>query len=173
MTNDLNLTSNNYEESKKLFEDEKEKLQQILNNYKVTVEHIGSTAIKDTIGKGIIDITIACNDNDEQEKIKDILSNSHYRQGELNKKPDGRLFFCNTKGQTHAGDIHIHLVIKDSDNYHEVINFRDYLHNHPEEVKWYNDKKQHVANITSNSRKEYVIEKGKFVRELLDRVKKN
>ncbi|MDH5533059.1 MAG: GrpB family protein [Candidatus Pacebacteria bacterium] len=173
MANDLNLIPNNYKESKKLFENEKERLQKILHNFEIIIEHIGSTSIKGSIGKGIIDIIVACDNKEDQEKIKYLLSKNGYRQGELNKKPDGRLFFCNVEGQTKAGDIHLHLVIKDSDNYHEVINFRNYLHNHPDEVEWYNDKKKHVANITNNSRKEYVVQKGEFVRELINRAKKN
>jgi len=58
----------------KLFEDEKEKLQKILdiNSSVIHIEHIGSTAIPGIYAKPIIDILIGVNDINNNSYIKNI-----------------------------------------------------------------------------------------------------
>lgn len=162
MPNDLKLIPNNFEENKKIFEREKDKLITLLSDFNIKVEHIGSTAIPNTIGKGIIDIIVICESESDQEKIKNVLIEGQYRQGELNKIPDGRLFFCNTNVQTQAGDIHLHLVIQNSNNLQSIY-FRDFLLNNPDKVNEYNDEKIKVAKQANNDRHQYTLKKSGFI----------
>lgn len=169
MPNDLILVKNDLAESQQIFQKEKSRLQQLLANYSISVEHIGSTAIPQTIGKGIIDILLICADETAQSEIRNILIDNGYIQGELNKVPDGRLFFSNTPHQTQAGDIHLHLVVKDSNNL-ESLAFRDYLIQHPEEVAAYNQEKTKLAKAANNNRHEYAVHKADFIQSLMQKL---
>lgn len=173
MPNDLILINNDYLCSSTLFKNEQQKLLDLLKNFDIIIEHFGSTAVPNTVGKGIIDVLIACNSNTDQELIKDILVTAGYRQGELNKQPDGRLFFCNTSGQTHAGDTHLHLVVKNTDNHLDVVKLRDYLLEHPEVVVTYNQEKLRLAQVTDNNRAKYVAQKGEFMKRLIAEAKES
>ncbi len=167
MPADLILVPNDFLHSQQLFANEKQKLQKILADFNLEIIHFGSTSVPGTIGKGIIDIMIACNSMLDQQNIKELLIQHHYRQGELNKKPDGRLFFSNGQGQTQAGDIHLHVVLKNSVDWVNAVRLHDYLIHHPEEVIAYNQEKLRLAKITNNDRKEYVTLKGEFIQNLL------
>lgn len=170
MPHDLKLVANDVAKSQKIFQSEKVKIERILGKFNVIIEHIGSTSFPKSIGKGIIDMIVACDDETDQHKIRDLLVEHGYRQGELDKKPDGRLFFCNTPGQTQAGDIHLHLVIKNSPNFHEVIKFREYFLSHPDAVKKYNQEKLNLAKQTNNDRKKYLQLKGEFMQSVLKKL---
>jgi GrpB-like predicted nucleotidyltransferase (UPF0157 family) len=170
MSGDLHLVLNNYSESKKIFENEKLRLLKSLVGFGVQIEHIGSTAIPATIGKGIIDILVICNNEKDQLAIRFKLINIGYIQGELNKVPDGRLFFCNSKKQTQLGDIHLHLVIKNNINNQVSLKFRDYMLKHPKEVKAYNNEKKRIAEENGNSRHEYAVHKGDFIKKIMDKI---
>jgi GrpB-like predicted nucleotidyltransferase (UPF0157 family) len=169
MSHDLKLIANNFPENKKLFLKEKQKLEELLSDFDIQVEHIGSTSIPGTIGKGILDILLICSSPTDQEMIKDVLNQSGYTQGELNKIPDGRFFFCNTMGKTEAGDLHLHLVIKDSNNL-ESIAFRDHLLKNPEEVENYNQEKQRLAQATNNDRHDYAVNKESFIKKIMRKI---
>lgn len=169
MTGDLKLIPNNLAISTTLFLSEKEKLEKVLSNFTIQVEHVGSTALPGTIGKGILDVLLICESVDEQGHIKDVLVANGYIQGELNKVPDGRLFFVNHPGKTEAGDLHLHLVVKGSNNLQSLI-FRDYLLDHPDELKKYNQEKQKLAQLTHNSRYDYAVNKATFIEDLMRRI---
>lgn len=166
---DLKLVPNNLQRSESLFKTEKERLEKVLKNFLINIEHIGSTAIPETIGKGIIDILLICQSEDDQGKIKDSLVSNGYIQGELNKEPDGRLFFTNSRGQTQAEDIHLHLVIKNSTNL-VSLQFRDYMLHHPDEVKRYNNEKEQLSLKTGKNRHEYAVQKERFILEVMKKI---
>jgi len=91
-------------------------------------------------------------------------------KGELNKKPDGRLFFSKSIGKTGAGDIHLHLVVKGDRNNLISLRLRDYLLKHPEDVRYYNKKKRELASLTNNDRGEYVVRKTDVMNTLMKKV---
>lgn len=171
MSGDLKLIPNDFEKNKQVFLNAKSHLAKVLSDYAVQVEHIGSTAIPDTLGKGIIDILIIADSENDQTIIRDILTNNGYRQGELHKVPDGRLFFCNTPAQTQAGDIHLHVVVREDDHNLNSLLFRNYLLSHPETVEHYNAEKVRLAHITKNTRHEYTAEKGNFIEKIMSIIK--
>jgi GrpB-like predicted nucleotidyltransferase (UPF0157 family) len=171
MSQDLKLIPNDLSASRNIFSKEKLKLEKLLQDFATTIEHIGSTAIPHTIGKGIIDILLICSTEKDQQKIRDILVTQGYTQGELNKKPDGRLFFFSPDRQTQAGDIHLHVVLQNSSNLQSLA-LRDYLLAHPEEVKHYNQEKTRLSQNTDNTRHAYAVQKETFIKELLEKVNK-
>ena len=103
-------------------------LKKILGNDAIDVQHVGSTSIKSIQAKPIIDVAVAVksfedifkhNGELEQNGIvyrkEDIPGQQLYRSGDL----DNSIV-------TH----YIHVVIADSDAWHNYINFRDYLNTH-------------------------------------------
>lgn len=169
MTSDLKLIPNDVEGNRKIFQAEKAKLEKVLADFDIRIEHVGSTAVPGTVGKGIIDMLLICKSEEDQLKIKEVLIAAGYRQGELNKVPDGRLFFCNTAAQTHAGDVHLHLVIKGSNNL-ESLAFRNYLLDHPEEVEKYNQEKIRLAKESNNTRNVYGKQKAPFIQAMMKKI---
>lgn len=167
---DLFLIANDLNLSTKIYNDEKLRLLSFLKPFKVEIEHIGSTSLANSIGKGIIDIIVACNDAADQLAVKELLITHGYRQGELNKKPDGRLFFLTVPGQAQAGDIHLHLVLSNSDHHLQAIGFRNYLQKNSAELTKYNQEKIRLAKLTHFVRQEYTAQKAPFIQEILSRI---
>ncbi len=166
MTSDLKLIPNDFEASKELFLIEKEKLENTLCDFVIQVEHIGSTALPGSLGKGIIDVLLICTSPEEQLPIRDTLVANGYIQGELNKVPDGRLFFVSIPDKTEAGDLHLHVVVKDSKNLESLL-FRNYLLTHPEEIDKYNEEKQRLAHLTHRDRYEYAVKKAMYIEAMM------
>lgn len=159
----LRIVSYNYQQYKRKFKQEKQKLLRLLDRLDCEIEHFGSTAVKGTIGKGIIDILIALPNKKSQDKALQILQKEGYRQGELSKKPDGRIFLCSNQEQSEPGDIHIHLVLKNSKNHLNPLIFRNFLIKHKSFVKKYNVLKKQLAEKMSFNRKQYTKSKKDFI----------
>lgn len=131
-----------------LFEKEKER---ILVHIKKTllVEHIGSTAIPNLGGKGIIDIAIAVHKED-LESISKQLQDLGY-EFRANGSTQDRLFFIillpDSEEETRR--YHLHLTYPDNSEWKAFIDFRDYLKDHPKELKEYEELKR-KATLEAN-----------------------
>ena len=66
----------------------------------------------------------------------------------------------------------IHVVIADSDAWHNYINFRDYLNSHLEDAKAYEQLKLELWSKYPEDRDSYVDGKKELVTELLAKAKK-
>ena len=120
---------------KKFFTEESNKIKNILGNNS-QIEHIGSTAIPNLGGKGIIDILIGVGDREmESTKLKLMEVGYEFREVASTKE---RLFFridYPYKKSLHR--IHIHLTRFDNRDWREIIYFRDYLLKNPWAVEEY------------------------------------
>ena len=77
---------------------------------RVSIDHVGSTAIPKMCGKNIIDILAGVKDAGEFDKVRKSLIEDGYFAG---KHPtEIYQFFASSEGETGDGDVHIHLVIK-------------------------------------------------------------
>ena len=141
----------------------------ILGNDAIDVQHVGSTSIKTIQAKPIIDVAVAVksfedifkhNGELEQNGIvyrkEDIPGQHLYRSGDL----DNGIV-------TH----YIHVVIADSDAWHNYINFRDYLNTHKEEAKRYEELKLELCSKFPNDRESYVNGKSVLVSDLLGKAR--
>lgn len=141
-------------------------LRNILGDFCV-IEHVGSTAVPGIDGKGIIDILIGF---DNEEQIKDAvmkLMDNGYFPGRSNSSCINRIFMASSEGDTTLGDIHLHLVMKNSTDFSDFIKVRDFLRQNPEEAKRYSELKYKIAKETGYDREEYKKRKGKFVEAIL------
>lgn len=142
----------------------KNNLLKILGNK--TIEHIGSTALKNVDGKGIIDILVGASDEVEMNKIQAKLIKSGYFSKSTDKHSD-YIFLSSTPAETTLGDHHIHLTIKDSKKFIEYIKLRDYFINNPDKAKEYSDLKHRLIKTTQNNRKDYKKLKSDYIEKIL------
>lgn len=166
----VELKKQDFEENKKLYDNIKLELYKKISK-SISIDHVGSTAIPDMYGKNIIDILIGVETKEEFNEISNILVEMNYVPSQ-NSKTNIYQFFASTKEETISGDIHIHLVIKNTERYKEFLILRDYLLNNKEEAKNYSDIKFEILNNGFNDRKEYRHIKSKYVTELIERAKK-
>lgn len=154
-----------------LFENEKKRLLTFLKkNYQI--EHIGSTAIPNLGGKGIIDICIVVPDEDKDE-IWNKLMEAGYTLRE-NFTPDSHVSHTIYLPDPIEGERKYHTHVRDhhSQWLKEALTFRDYLKKHPEDVKRYADVKKKAAEEANEDRDEYLAIKGPIIDDILKKALK-
>lgn len=165
----VELEKQNFKENKKFYNKIEKELRKKLK-IDISIEQVGSTAIPDMYGKNIIDILIGAKDNIEFEEIKNILESMNYVSS-TKSKDEIYQFFSSTSKETVSGDIHIHLVIKNTRRYSDFIMLRNYLLNNKTESKKYSDFKRKLISDGVLERKEYKRIKSEYVTALLDRAR--
>lgn len=165
----VELVKQNFEENKKYYTDIESKLRLKLDD-SIPINQVGSTAIPEMYGKNIMDILIGAKDNAEFEKIKIVLETQGYVASKKSK--DGIYqFFSSTTAETGSGDIHIHLVIQDTERYNEFLVLKRYLLSNKDKAKDYSSFKKKIINSGVFDRKEYKKIKSEYVSELLANAK--
>lgn len=149
-----------------LFEKEKTKLKNLLGNT-VIIEHIGSTAIPNTGGKGIIDIMVGI--GNKQTSFKDILVKLERTGDKHREQADApeRIFFRVDRLDEFETirRYHVHVTYHNSNDWNETLNFRDYLRANPYIVKEYETLKINVLKKNGNDGKLYRKLKEPFIKK--------
>lgn len=158
-----------------LFEHEKEweteaqntiaRLKSILGDVIKDIQHIGSTSILTIKAKPIIDIALAVDDFDDILACENELKCAgFYYRPDAQASVKGQLLFACGNFYDGSGDLQthfIHVVLTDSTDWFNYINFRDYLNGNPSAAKDYEDLKVSLAlQATLDSGREYYL-KGK------------
>lgn len=147
----------------KLFLGEKQRLTKALGK-KIFIEHIGSTAVPNLGGKGIVDIAIGTKKN-LLEKIAKGLEEIGY-EFKPSAGIEKRLFFqIKRKNQTY----HIHLADIKVDEWKRMLAFRDYLRTHPEDAKEYADAKKKAAKVANGDKDTYMRKKEPAIKKILEK----
>lgn len=146
------------------------KIRSILGDDVIDVQHVGSTSIHMISAKPIIDVAVAVRSFDSIMKHNDELAQNGivYRKMDI---PGQHLYRCGDLDNdivTHF----IHVVIFDSEAWHNYINFRDYLNIHPEDAKAYERLKEDLCSRYPDDRDSYLEGKKELVTELLSKAKK-
>jgi len=166
----VELKKQNYRKNKELYNKIEKELRENLDK-SIPIDQVGSTVIPNMYGKNIIDILIGAIDEEEFDKITNILEKMNY-VGSKKSKDLIYQFFASTEEETGDGDVHIHLVIKNTERYSEFLILRQYLLNNTEEAKNYSDFKRKIINSGIEDRREYKKIKSEYVSALLERAKK-
>ena len=165
----VELKSQDYRKNKELYFETEKDLRKILGEF-VPIDHVGSTAIPGIVGKNIIDILIGAKDEQEFISLRQKLIDVGYFAS-VNSKTDIYQFFASKQGETGEGDIHLHLVVIDTERYKEFLVLRDYLLATPEEALAYSEHKKELLSQGISDRKLYRATKSKYVTELIARAK--
>ena len=141
----------------KLYEHDKEwefearktiiRLREILGTAARDIQHVGSTAIPSIKAKPIIDIAVAVYDFNDILVLEPALRNEGFYFRTNNDMAGQKLWACGSYYEG-TGDLQthfIHVVIADSTEWMNYINFRDYLNKTPSAAKEYEDLKSTLA----------------------------
>ncbi|MDJ0724574.1 MAG: GrpB family protein [Prochloraceae cyanobacterium] len=146
-------------EYSRLFQLEKELLQNAVADYILDIQHIGSTSIPGIIAKPILDIAIAI-ENFETAKvcIEPIANLGYTYMGEYGLAR--RHFFIKGKDiRTH----NLHVWEINSNDWKRHIIFRDYLIKHPEIAQQYAELKIKLLQQHQGDRERYQEGKSEFI----------
>lgn len=165
----VTLIHQDYLENRKLYNSIEEELRAELEK-SIPIEHVGSTAIPDMCGKNIIDILIGAKDVKQFEEITNFLKGKRFIASQ--KSEDGIYqFFSSKPFETGSGDIHIHLVILNTERYSEFIILKEYLLQNKNEALNYSDFKKEIISKGITERREYKAVKSKYVANLISKAK--
>lgn len=163
----VELENQNFIENRIIYQNIERKLKKVLGK-NVVINHVGSTAIPNMIGKNIIDVLVAANDNFEFKTFKEKIIQLGYFPS-LKSATNIYKFFASKEGETKKGDIHIHLVMTKTKRYDDFLILKEYLLSNKKEAEDYKKCKIDIVNNISNERKEYKNTKGEYVTKLIKR----
>lgn len=145
-----------------LFAEEETQLRNAIGEQVVVIEHVGSTAICGLSAKPIIDIAVAVREIADAEKCVTQLEGLGYKsRGELGIP--GRQYFTKGDPRTH----HLHMVKLGGDLWRSHLLFRDYLRQHSEVAKEYENLKTELARKHPENREAYTAGKAAFIEGVL------
>ncbi len=132
----------------------------------LAIEHVGSTSIPNLGGKGIIDIAIAVRKQDLNSTSKQLQDLGYEFRPKFSTSD--RLYFIiylpDPEEETRR--YHIHLTYLESKEWKELIGFRDYLKNHPQEVQTYSELKKEAAHLANQNGETYRKIKEPFFKKI-------
>lgn len=137
-----------------LFRKEKERIASRVTKA-IAIEHVGSTAVPGLGGKGIIDIAIAVPKDAMDSTIKELQSLGYEFRPSFST-PDRAyfvIFLPDPEEETRR--YHVHLTFPESNEWEELIGFRDYLREHPEEALEYAELKRKAALEANHEGEKY------------------
>ncbi len=145
--------------SPKLYQKEEQRLKQILGD-QYLIEHIGSTAVPNLGGKGIIDIMISV-PGKLMNQTSQLLQKAGYKFSASGGDKE-RLF--------HQRDCyHVHVTFLGSESRKRAVAFRDYLIQHPKDLKQYAKIKQKAATEANEDRDIYLAIKQPIIDEIIQK----
>jgi GrpB-like predicted nucleotidyltransferase (UPF0157 family) len=145
-----------------LFAEERTQLCNAIGVHIVAIEHIGSTSICGLSAKPIIDIAVAVQKLADVEKCIAPIGDVGYEYRGESGIP-GRHYFVKGKPRTH----HVHMVELDSDLWRSHLWFRDYLRQHTQAAKEYENLKMELAEKYKHNREAYTEGKSVFIENVL------
>ena len=130
------------------------------------IEHIGSTAVEGMSGKDTIDVLVIV-DNLEliQDSVEVMEEAGFIYEGEFVMKDS--LLFRKMNGSELLANIHF--FPKGHAHIAEMVGIREYLRNHPEEVKNYSDLKVDLYKKYKDDYSSYRKHKDEYMKQLLER----
>jgi GrpB-like predicted nucleotidyltransferase (UPF0157 family) len=153
-----------------LFEKEKARITSHVKKL-IAIEHVGSTAIPNLGGKGIIDIAIAVHKQD-MEPVSKQLQGLGYEFRPTFSTPD-RFYFVIylPDSEETTRRYHVHLTYPENNEWKEFIEFRDYLKAHPKEAQEYAEIKRKAATDAHHEGEKYRKLKDPVIKKIHSEIK--
>jgi GrpB-like predicted nucleotidyltransferase (UPF0157 family) len=150
----------------RLFQEEAYRISQMLEERILEIQHVGSTSIQGVYAKPILDIAIAVSSFEEAfECVPRMESLEYVYRGEYGIPR--RHYFVKGQPRTH----HVHVLEQVSEDWLDMILFRDSMRAIPELAEEYSKEKQRLAKRFPNKRKKYQAAKDEIVEHLLERAR--
>jgi len=147
------------------FEKEKEKLQKILGDHVISIEHCGSTAIPGIKAKPIIDVLVGVKTVKREGKYcSDVLDAlpGYYARNKYFPKKDR---FVVAKGNQETRNHYIHIVRHHGAIWNRMIHFRDYLRSNKKVAQNYSKLKEDLSKAHPDERVAYTKKKTSFIKQ--------
>ncbi len=157
-----------------LFEEEKARILDVIGEWAIDIQHVGSTAVPELAAKPIIDIAIGLRRLADGESCIGPLESLGYEyRGEAGIP--GRLFFRKltddpAPGQTYVGvsrTHHLHMYEATHEEWDRHILFRNYLWRNPHVAKRYEEIKRVLADKYAADLEGYAEAKAEFIQSVL------
>jgi GrpB-like predicted nucleotidyltransferase (UPF0157 family) len=147
-----------------IFYQEKALLENALDDNIIEIIHFGSTAVTGLSAKPIIDIMIIVKSFIHAKDYIPILQALNYVYWDQDPKGSKRMFFVKGmppygKQRTH----HIHIIQSDNEEFLSHLNFCQYLNDHPNIAKQYENLKKDLSLRYINDREAYTQAKTDFI----------
>jgi len=146
----------------------------IINNLKnvfgataIDIQHIGSTAIQHIKAKPMLDIAVAVNTFDDLPVIFPILEKIGVYKSTLQPLPGNILCAVKNNRESDICLSAVHIVLIDSLQWKNYVNFRDYMNAFPQKAKEYEKLKIDLAQQYPHDRKAYSNGKKQFIERML------
>ncbi len=144
------------------------KLRTIFGEQAVAIEHIGSTAIEGIGAKPIIDIAVGVRGMDGLEETFAAMLCAGYRESVNQFSQTNRLFvfeYNEDGGAVRTQQVHV--LPYDSQQWHNYVDFRDYMNAHPERARAYEELKQRLVRECGGVQRVYTDGKREFMEKEL------
>lgn len=146
---------------------------QHLGNLILSVEHVGSTAVKGLAAKPILDIDVVIKDRDNLSLIEEKLAELGYVHHGNQGISDREVFKRSSDQTPFDGSLrvwqrhHLYVCPSDSLSLKNHLALRDALRNNPEKVKEYGELKKRLASEYPHSMDLYIEGKTPFITQIL------
>lgn len=150
-----------------LFNETKKDLANLLSNYSIEIEHVGSTSINGIDAKPIIDIAIGMSDINLINQIIPILENNQYIYRGDSGENGGHLFVKESAEEVRTHHIHI-IDLKDV-QWKNYLYFRDKLKKDSTLKSNYQNLKRTLSEKYKHDRKSYTKGKNDFIKSILEK----
>lgn len=151
----------------RLFEIERLRLKEVLGSM-LDIEHVGSTSVLGLGGKGIIDIMVGVKSSSEIYSTVNKLVAAGYFADLDNPLPKDRYFLASREHDSTIGDYHLHVVVKNGDEWNRLLCFRDKLRGSRKLRDDYMKLKEKLFAETDADREKYKKLKNNFIQRVLE-----
>ena len=148
---------------KKIYKSEKQKLERLIGNNCIEIQHIGSTSVKGIKAKPIVDILVVV---ESISKVDHLDFNGYEVKGE--NGISGRRYFQKDKNGKRL--LHIHIYEKNHAAINSHILFRDSLKANKKLAKEYENLKIKLAIKFSGDKVSYTNAKAEFISNIINSV---
>ena len=167
-----------------LFLKEQGTIAKTLQSLNPSIEHIGSTAVPGLAAKPIIDILVGLNNSEDLNKTILPLQNEGYTYVKKYEPqwPTRRFFIrlnsstltipsiVDTQdsyiiGKDFISSVHVHIIVKNTEDWHRHLAFRDFLRAHSSISENYGKLKKQLSALEFTDMNEYNEAKNNFVKQ--------
>ncbi len=147
------------------YEAEQQRIAHVLNRSDVTIEHVGSTSVPGLCAKPIIDILLlVSNASDEASYIPALTSAGYTLRIREPEWYDHRML------KKHSPEVNLHVFSAGCGEALRMLDFRNHLRAHPEDLTLYAETKQILAQKNWKYLQDYADAKTSVIRKITRRI---
>ena len=145
---------------------EAERLRAAIAPHGLAIEHVGSTAVPDLLGKPVLDIAIAVGDEPAADAcVAPLRALGYEYRGPHGDDPRRRYYVRADAAGRRVGQLHLYVLPAPA--YADLLAFRDALRADPALAAAYAAEKQRVAAAVAWDKGAYSVAKGPFIERVL------